>query len=172
MSGASASHTAVSISWLHRPKVFFARYRYLCFANTLTLCNLICRSTILKVAEQRRESWICYEWLRRTAGASFGAARGTFSLLEDQEGNQQENLVIPDFLNALTGVVPEGVGDMASPQQTELAYAWEKYMDCRLQGADLQVGAGAGVIQAQPRLFVWVLTVHFQDYKAVVLGTS
>lgn len=41
---------------------------------------------------------------------------------------------------------------MASPQQTELAYAWEKYMDCRLQGADLQVGAGAGVIQAQLRL--------------------
>uniref|UniRef100_A0AAQ5YJ82 Lysosomal trafficking regulator n=1 Tax=Amphiprion ocellaris TaxID=80972 RepID=A0AAQ5YJ82_AMPOC len=28
---------------------------------------------------------------------------------------------------------------MASPQQTDLSYAWEKYMDCRLQGADLQV---------------------------------
>ncbi|XP_047459394.1 lysosomal-trafficking regulator isoform X2 [Mugil cephalus] len=28
---------------------------------------------------------------------------------------------------------------MASPQQTDLTYAWEKYMDCRLQGADLQV---------------------------------
>ncbi|KAM6997778.1 LOW QUALITY PROTEIN: lysosomal-trafficking regulator [Tautogolabrus adspersus] len=28
---------------------------------------------------------------------------------------------------------------MASLQQTELSYAWEKYMDCRLQGADLQV---------------------------------
>ncbi|XP_034753584.1 lysosomal-trafficking regulator isoform X3 [Etheostoma cragini] len=28
---------------------------------------------------------------------------------------------------------------MASPQQTALSYAWEKYMDCRLQGADLQV---------------------------------
>lgn len=29
---------------------------------------------------------------------------------------------------------------MASPHQSELSYAWEKYMDCRLQGADLQVG--------------------------------
>ncbi|XP_018535784.1 lysosomal-trafficking regulator isoform X2 [Lates calcarifer] len=28
---------------------------------------------------------------------------------------------------------------MASLQQTDLSYAWEKYMDCRLQGADLQV---------------------------------
>ncbi|XP_005946898.1 lysosomal-trafficking regulator [Haplochromis burtoni] len=28
---------------------------------------------------------------------------------------------------------------MASPQETDLCYAWEKYMDCRLQGADLQV---------------------------------
>ncbi|XP_058507212.1 lysosomal-trafficking regulator isoform X4 [Solea solea] len=28
---------------------------------------------------------------------------------------------------------------MASVQQTDLSYAWEKYMDCRLQGADLQV---------------------------------
>ncbi|TMS04764.1 Lysosomal-trafficking regulator [Larimichthys crocea] len=28
---------------------------------------------------------------------------------------------------------------MASPHQSELSYAWEKYMDCRLQGADLQV---------------------------------
>ncbi|XP_026212302.1 lysosomal-trafficking regulator isoform X5 [Anabas testudineus] len=28
---------------------------------------------------------------------------------------------------------------MASPQQADLSYAWEKYMDCRLQGADLQV---------------------------------
>lgn len=59
------------------------------------------------------------------------------------------NLIGPDFLNALTGVGPGGVDDMACPQQTELSYAWEKYMDCRLQGADLQVGAG--VIQAQLR---------------------
>uniref|UniRef100_A0AAV2JKV3 Lysosomal trafficking regulator n=1 Tax=Knipowitschia caucasica TaxID=637954 RepID=A0AAV2JKV3_KNICA len=28
---------------------------------------------------------------------------------------------------------------MASLLQTDLSYAWEKYMDCRLQGADLQV---------------------------------
>ncbi|XP_054654689.1 lysosomal-trafficking regulator isoform X4 [Dunckerocampus dactyliophorus] len=28
---------------------------------------------------------------------------------------------------------------MASPLQSDLCYAWEKYMDCRLQGADLQV---------------------------------
>ncbi|XP_034408549.1 lysosomal-trafficking regulator isoform X4 [Cyclopterus lumpus] len=28
---------------------------------------------------------------------------------------------------------------MASLHQTDLSYAWEKYMDCRLQGADLQV---------------------------------
>ncbi|XP_056292280.1 lysosomal-trafficking regulator isoform X2 [Pseudoliparis swirei] len=28
---------------------------------------------------------------------------------------------------------------MASLQQTDLSYAWEEYMDCRLQGADLQV---------------------------------
>lgn len=36
---------------------------------------------------------------------------------------------------------------MASPQHTELSYAWEKYMDCRLQGADLQVGtAGAAQV--------------------------
>lgn len=28
---------------------------------------------------------------------------------------------------------------MAGPQQTDLSYAWEKYMDCRLQGVDLQV---------------------------------
>ncbi|KAM9727298.1 lysosomal-trafficking regulator isoform 1-T3 [Menidia menidia] len=28
---------------------------------------------------------------------------------------------------------------MACPQQPDLSYAWEKYMDCRLQGADLQV---------------------------------
>ncbi|KAM9364527.1 LOW QUALITY PROTEIN: lysosomal-trafficking regulator [Pholidichthys leucotaenia] len=28
---------------------------------------------------------------------------------------------------------------MASIQHTDLSYAWEKYMDCRLQGADLQV---------------------------------
>ncbi|XP_061914503.1 lysosomal-trafficking regulator isoform X1 [Entelurus aequoreus] len=28
---------------------------------------------------------------------------------------------------------------MASPLQGDLFYAWEKYMDCRLQGADLQV---------------------------------
>lgn len=47
----------------------------------------------------------------------------------------------PDFLNAQTGVVEGGVDDMACLQQTELSYAWEKYMDCRLQGADLQVGA-------------------------------
>lgn len=30
---------------------------------------------------------------------------------------------------------------MAGHQQTELSYAWEKYMDYRLQGADLQVSA-------------------------------
>lgn len=30
---------------------------------------------------------------------------------------------------------------MASLQETDLSFAWEKYMDCRLQGADLQVGA-------------------------------
>lgn len=36
---------------------------------------------------------------------------------------------------------PCGVNDMACHQQTELSYAWEKYMDYRLQGADLQVGA-------------------------------
>lgn len=50
---------------------------------------------------------------------------------------------------------------MASPQQTDLSYAWEKYMDCRLQGADLQVGAAeAGVIQT-----LWgeeMLNVHIQ----------
>ncbi|XP_061142004.1 lysosomal-trafficking regulator isoform X2 [Syngnathus typhle] len=28
---------------------------------------------------------------------------------------------------------------MASPWQSDLSYMWEKYMDCRLQGADLQV---------------------------------
>ncbi|KAM4729225.1 lysosomal-trafficking regulator isoform 1-T1 [Anableps anableps] len=28
---------------------------------------------------------------------------------------------------------------MAHLQQTDLSYAWEKYMDCRLQGADLQI---------------------------------
>ncbi|KAM4591197.1 lysosomal-trafficking regulator isoform 2-T4 [Odontesthes bonariensis] len=28
---------------------------------------------------------------------------------------------------------------MACPHQPDLSYAWEKYMDCRLQGADLQV---------------------------------
>ncbi|XP_068182991.1 lysosomal-trafficking regulator isoform X2 [Antennarius striatus] len=28
---------------------------------------------------------------------------------------------------------------MTCPQRTELSYAWEKYMDCRLQGANLQV---------------------------------
>ncbi|XP_056147370.1 lysosomal-trafficking regulator isoform X2 [Lampris incognitus] len=28
---------------------------------------------------------------------------------------------------------------MARAQQTDLSFAWEKYMDCRLQGADLQV---------------------------------
>nr|XP_015799444.2 lysosomal-trafficking regulator isoform X1 [Nothobranchius furzeri]XP_054605786.1 lysosomal-trafficking regulator isoform X1 [Nothobranchius furzeri] len=28
---------------------------------------------------------------------------------------------------------------MAHSQQTDLSYAWEKYMDCRLQGSDLQV---------------------------------
>ncbi|KAM6916813.1 lysosomal-trafficking regulator isoform 2-T2 [Xenentodon cancila] len=28
---------------------------------------------------------------------------------------------------------------MASHQQTDLSYAWERYMDCRLQGADLQI---------------------------------
>lgn len=46
------------------------------------------------------------------------------------------------FLTSSTprlGLVPGGVDDMASPQQTDLCYAWEKYMDCRLQGADLQV---------------------------------
>ncbi len=37
---------------------------------------------------------------------------------------------------------------MASPQQTELSYAWEKYMDCRLQGADLQVGTAADTLEA------------------------
>lgn len=57
---------------------------------------------------------------------------------------------------------------MASPQQTELAYAWEKYMDCRLQGADLQVGA-AGRRRCD-RVLLWVLvmlTLHFQDDQAV-----
>ncbi|XP_036071561.1 lysosomal-trafficking regulator isoform X2 [Oryzias melastigma] len=28
---------------------------------------------------------------------------------------------------------------MAFPLETDLSYAWEKYMDCRLQGADLQI---------------------------------
>ncbi|XP_061693071.1 lysosomal-trafficking regulator isoform X3 [Syngnathoides biaculeatus] len=28
---------------------------------------------------------------------------------------------------------------MATPRHSDLSYAWEKYMDCRLQGADLQV---------------------------------
>ncbi|XP_076018474.1 lysosomal-trafficking regulator isoform X2 [Genypterus blacodes] len=28
---------------------------------------------------------------------------------------------------------------MARPQKAEVSYAWEKYMDCRLQGADVQV---------------------------------
>lgn len=49
--------------------------------------------------------------------------------------------VIPGFLKTLTGVELGGVDDMACQQQTELSYAWEKYMDYRLQGADLQVGA-------------------------------
>lgn len=41
---------------------------------------------------------------------------------------------------------------MAGLQQTDLSYAWEKYMDCRLQGADLQVGCAGGVgVQAQLR---------------------
>lgn len=44
---------------------------------------------------------------------------------------------IPDFLKT-----PRGVDDMAGQQQPELSYAWEKYMDDRLQGADLQVSAG------------------------------
>lgn len=45
------------------------------------------------------------------------------------------------FLTSSTrlGVVSGSVDDMASPQETDLCYAWEKYMDCRLQGADLQV---------------------------------
>lgn len=49
--------------------------------------------------------------------------------------------VIPDFLQSLAGADPCGVDDMACHQQTELSYAWEKYMDYRLQGADLQVSA-------------------------------
>lgn len=49
--------------------------------------------------------------------------------------------VTPDFLKAVTGV-----DDMACPQYSELSYAWEKYMDCRLQGADLQVGAAEDVM--------------------------
>ncbi|XP_010786580.1 egl nine homolog 3-like [Notothenia coriiceps] len=42
---------------------------------------------------------------------------------------------------------------MASPQQTDLSFAWEKYMDCRLQGADLQAmvacypGNGTGYVR-------------------------
>ncbi|KAI9519904.1 hypothetical protein NQZ68_022931 [Dissostichus eleginoides] len=76
--------------------------------------------------------------LMRTFGASFGAVRGSFSLLEDWRGHQKDHFAIPDFLIALTGAVSAGVDDMASPQQTDLSFAWEKYMDCRLQGADLQ----------------------------------
>lgn len=49
--------------------------------------------------------------------------------------------VIPDFLKTLTGAEPCRADDMACHQQTELSYAWEKYMDYRLQGADLQVSA-------------------------------
>lgn len=45
---------------------------------------------------------------------------------------------------------------MASLQQTELSYAWEKYMDCRLQGADLQVRT-----QAQLRGVRVVLMLDF-----------
>lgn len=43
---------------------------------------------------------------------------------------------------------------MAGVQQTDLSYAWEKYMDCRLQGADLQVGNSGGGKPAamQPQL--------------------
>lgn len=51
--------------------------------------------------------------------------------------------VIPDFLKTLTCVELGGVDDMARQPQPELSYAWEKYMDDRLQGADLQVSAAA-----------------------------
>ncbi|KAJ3609854.1 hypothetical protein NHX12_021948 [Muraenolepis orangiensis] len=33
----------------------------------------------------------------------------------------------------------QAVCSMASPLHDDLSFAWEKYMDCRLQGADLQV---------------------------------
>lgn len=57
-------------------------------------------------------------------------------------GKPKVILVIPGFLKTLTGAEPTGLDDMACHQQTELSYAWEKYMDYRLQGADLQVSAG------------------------------
>lgn len=45
-----------------------------------------------------------------------------------------------DFPYVLTECVASGrVDTMACPPHTELSYAWEKYMDCRVQGADLQV---------------------------------
>lgn len=47
---------------------------------------------------------------------------------------------------------------MASLQQTDLSYAWEKYMDCRLQGADLQVGASALLLLLVKILFLIFLT--------------
>lgn len=73
-----------------------------------------------------------------------GCVRHCTGLLQPLGGLGSKPKVIsinPDFLKTLTGAEPCGVDDMACHQQTELSYAWEKYMDYRLQGADLQVSA-------------------------------
>lgn len=80
-----------------------------------------------------------------TGDYSWGFVRCYPGPFQPPGGAQRKPTASPvgfDFSYALTSwcVSPGRVDTMACPPQTELSFAWEKYMDCRLQGADLQVG--------------------------------
>lgn len=80
-----------------------------------------------------------------TGDSSWGFVRCCPGPFQPPGGAQRKPTASPDgfdFSCALTSwcVSPGRVDTMACPPQTELSFAWEKYMDCRLQGADLQVG--------------------------------